>query len=307
MARCASSALLAAVEIYNKPTVEYREQTLALLITNAWEILLKARLVQQSHGRIQTLYRKDPRDPSSRRYSRDPGTKDYETIGLTEVLNTVALPIQVRNNILGVRVIRNRVAHLGVLTTETRQNILEFGTASVQNFMKLSSTWFGELVEAPYLLPLGFVGHIGTLTKTFPKGQRNLLNYLTELSKHAGESDSEYSVTMHVDISLNRGIGGGGNIGIGNDPRLPSVRITDDEILQRFPATYQKIVDCCKERYPDFKRNSKFNLIMKQVGQDPRCAFARRLDPTREGGSEKKFYNLDETLKKLDDEYKKAS
>ena len=57
MARCAASALLAAIEIYNKPTVEYREQTLALLVTNAWEVLLKARIVQQSGGKLETLYR----------------------------------------------------------------------------------------------------------------------------------------------------------------------------------------------------------------------------------------------------------
>ena len=35
MARCATSAVPAAIEIYNKPTVEYREQTFALLMVNA--------------------------------------------------------------------------------------------------------------------------------------------------------------------------------------------------------------------------------------------------------------------------------
>ena len=58
MARCAGAAMLGAIEIYNKPTVEYREQTFAMLITNAWEILLKARIVQLRGGRLQAIYRR---------------------------------------------------------------------------------------------------------------------------------------------------------------------------------------------------------------------------------------------------------
>ena len=65
MARCAREALLAAVEIYNKPRVEYREQTVAFLIVNAWEVLIKARIVQQNGGKIQSIYR---RQPNSRRF-----------------------------------------------------------------------------------------------------------------------------------------------------------------------------------------------------------------------------------------------
>ena len=65
MVRCAASTVLAAIEIYNKPTAEYREQTFALLMANAWETLLKARLVQQSGGKENVIYR---RKQGSRRY-----------------------------------------------------------------------------------------------------------------------------------------------------------------------------------------------------------------------------------------------
>ena len=50
MARCAGEALLAAVEIYNKPRVEYREQTVAFLLVNAWEVIIKARIVNSRVG-----------------------------------------------------------------------------------------------------------------------------------------------------------------------------------------------------------------------------------------------------------------
>ena len=35
-------AAIAAIEIYNKPNFSYREEAFALLMSNAWELLLKA-------------------------------------------------------------------------------------------------------------------------------------------------------------------------------------------------------------------------------------------------------------------------
>ena len=63
MARCAREALFAAVEIYNKPRVEFREQTVAFLLVNAWEVLLKARIVQQNGGKIQSIYQRKSNSP----------------------------------------------------------------------------------------------------------------------------------------------------------------------------------------------------------------------------------------------------
>ena len=36
-------AAVAAIEIYNKPNFSYREEAFALLMSNAWELLLKAK------------------------------------------------------------------------------------------------------------------------------------------------------------------------------------------------------------------------------------------------------------------------
>ena len=40
-------AFLMAIEIYNKPTINYRIEGFSFFICNAWELLLKARLVQE--------------------------------------------------------------------------------------------------------------------------------------------------------------------------------------------------------------------------------------------------------------------
>jgi hypothetical protein len=43
----AESALLSSIEVYNRPTFAYREETFAILALNAWELLLKAKLLAE--------------------------------------------------------------------------------------------------------------------------------------------------------------------------------------------------------------------------------------------------------------------
>ena len=303
MARCAVSALLAAIEIYNKPTVEYREQTLALLNTNAWEILLKARLVQLAGGKIEAIY---ARNPQSGRYERDCETGEPFSIGLRLVLGRVSLPSEVRANVEGLVQVRNRAAHLGVLSKEARERILSFGTASVHNFVKLSTEWFGSLVKAPYLLPVGFVGHAEIVKETYPGRQRDLIKTLDDLVHSVGTTGSDYSVVMHVNVNLNRGLSGGGNIGITNDPSVPVVRVSDDEALEYYSATYADVVTACKKRYDNFVKNRQFDQLMKQVKVDAKCAYERKLNPNSDRSSAKFFYNLNMTLAQLDNSYVKG-
>ena len=301
MARCAASAVLAAIEIYNKPTVEYREQTFSLLMANAWEILLKARLVQGSDGKLNVIYR---RKQESRQYETVPGTDQKMTISLRQALGRVSLPGPVGVNIHGIATIRNSAAHEGVLAPELRQRVLEFGTASVQNFVKLSADWFGESVDVPYLLPVGFLGQASLAKGVGPKAQRDLLIALNSISNSVnGAVGSDYSVVLNVEINLNRNLVGGSNIGITNDPSAPEVRVSDDEALERWPATYNEIVSSCKARYPNFKRNGQFHKTMAGVKDDPACAHERRLDPNNPKGQKKFFYNKAATLAKLDEAY----
>ena len=219
MARAARAALLAAIEIYNKPTVEYREQTFAILLVNAWEILLKARIVQQADGKLQAIYKKtDKRD-----YERDNRTKEPLTISLREAVGRVTLPEEVSANVDGLALIRNTAMHTGILAPEVSRTVLEFGTAGVQNFINLSGEWFSEVVEVPYLLPVGFTGRATVARGALPKAQREMLRELTALaSSPSSEHGTSYSVVLTVNVQLNRGLsGGGGTIGITNDPLAP--------------------------------------------------------------------------------------
>ena len=46
------NAIIAAIEVYNKPSFAYREESFSILDTNAWELLLKARILVQIQASI---------------------------------------------------------------------------------------------------------------------------------------------------------------------------------------------------------------------------------------------------------------
>ena len=56
MLKKSAEAMLAGVEIYNKPRFDYREESFAILSINAWELLLKARILQLSSNKLSSLY-----------------------------------------------------------------------------------------------------------------------------------------------------------------------------------------------------------------------------------------------------------
>ena len=63
----AEAAMLAAIEIYNKPSFHYREESFAILALNAWELLLKARLLAANGGDPRVLYIYEPRNTATGR------------------------------------------------------------------------------------------------------------------------------------------------------------------------------------------------------------------------------------------------
>src|ERR1700685_4274326 len=50
------AAALAAIEIYNKPDFRYRDESFVILLVNAWELLLKAKILKDAKNRMSALY-----------------------------------------------------------------------------------------------------------------------------------------------------------------------------------------------------------------------------------------------------------
>ena len=91
-------AALASIEIYNKPDFKYREQTFSILNVNAWELLLKAKIVKDAGEDISSLYvqRSDGEYKTNR-------SGNFLTIEVIGALSKLALDIPVAENIKALR------------------------------------------------------------------------------------------------------------------------------------------------------------------------------------------------------------
>jgi len=54
------AALLASIEIYNKPRIAYRDECFVILLLNAWELVLKAVLSKKGHSIFYPKRRNEP-------------------------------------------------------------------------------------------------------------------------------------------------------------------------------------------------------------------------------------------------------
>lgn len=91
-------AYLMALEIINKPTINYRSEGFCFFICNAWELLLKAFLIRKNNNITCINFK----DDSNR------------TIGLDECVERVftSTTDKTKNNISYIRGIRNKATHL---------------------------------------------------------------------------------------------------------------------------------------------------------------------------------------------------
>jgi len=87
-------ACLAAIEIYNKPDFRYREETFSILMLNAWELLLKARVTKAGGGKTRAIEVWQPRTrpngtKTTREYPKLNRSKNRMTIGLDRAIALV--------------------------------------------------------------------------------------------------------------------------------------------------------------------------------------------------------------------------
>ncbi len=108
MARSSKAAMLAAVELYNKTAFEYREEAFCVLIVNAWEVLLKARIVSRNNDDIESIFLRD--DAGGIRRSRF--TNSPLTISLERALNECDVSPAVQKNVESLFGVRNEITHL---------------------------------------------------------------------------------------------------------------------------------------------------------------------------------------------------
>jgi len=132
-------AFILALEIINKLSISYRLESFVLLFCNAWELLLKAKLLREKK---KIFYRK--KKNQSRR-----------SISLNDCLNRVFTSIDdpIRLNIEKIAELRNNAIHLVVPFVSA--DVMALFQAGVLNYTQKLNEWFG--IEISKRVPLGMM------------------------------------------------------------------------------------------------------------------------------------------------------
>ncbi len=182
----AKAAIIAAIEIYNKPSFQYRDECSVILLLNAWELLLKALL---SKNKASIFYHKKRHEP-------------YRTLSWQDALGRAERffpsdmhPLPVRRNLELLGTYRDNSVHFynadgfGVL-------IYALAQTNVTNFRDLLNSAFGVRLEREIswqLLPLGIkppidpIAYIGKSSAASSSKGNAVQQYLAELSAAVSE------------------------------------------------------------------------------------------------------------------------
>ncbi|WMW65739.1 DUF3644 domain-containing protein [Nitratidesulfovibrio liaohensis] len=300
----ATSAMVAAIEIYNKPGFPYRSESFAILAINGWELLLKAKWLADNRNRPASLYVFEARANADGRRSKKRYVKRTEagnpfTHSLShlakKLVENARLDSQAWGNIQMLLELRDSAVHFYNQSPAFRVRLQEIGAACAKNFATAVHEWFDrELSEFElHLMPLAFVDLPANMDGFLLNAEeKNFLNFLDTMERPESDPDSPYSVTVNIELKFTRSKARDAlATRITSDPNAPAVRLTEERIREKYPWDYAKLNAKCAERYADFKVNRKYHDIRKPLQADPRFGAIRFLDPDNTSGQKKPFFN----------------
>lgn len=252
------AAMMAAIEIYNKPTFSYRDECAVILLLNAWELFLKAILSKNGKSVFYPKKRKQP----------------YKTLSWQDAFTKASKffppqisPLPTQRNLELIGTYRDNAVHFynapdfGVLVHALAQT-------SIKNFRDLLENAFGQLLETEInwrLMPIGIEPPIDVVTYiagggTTPTRSSAVRQFLAELASAkeelvaAGEDTGRLMTIFNVKLESVKKIGDadvvvGVDGSAGGDGPLVVTRMQDPnkshplrrkEICQNLPALHGK-------------------------------------------------------------------
>ncbi len=305
----AMNACLAAVEIYNKPRIAYREETFAILMLNAWELLLKAHVVQRNHGdhrsiEVTEFVRKKDGTQGKRKRRKLSRSGSPITIGLQHAINLTrnydsrsSIDDACVANLELLTEIRDNAIHFYNVEFEFAKRIHAVGTASLMNFATAANEWFDKDVTdySFHILPVAFqppdtANLLGRSRQVAVKG---LLEHIASQERSPSFQGGMYEVTVPVELRFVRSRARDAvpvRVVTDNDRAVP-VAIKEDDVWQQYSWDYKVLTDELRARYSDFVQNQRYHDIRKQIEKSGKHHRVRYLDPRKKVGTRKALYH----------------
>ncbi len=313
-------AMLAAVEVYNKPNFAYREESFAILAINAWELLLKARILQLSKNKMSAILEYQKRrnadgKMSEKLYRVKNRSGNYQSVGLFKAFDRLRddygdkVNPSVRQNLELLCEVRDNAVHFFNKGVEISKIVQELGTACLRNYVVLMRQWFAIDMENYnfFLMPLAFVKSDTAIdVVNLNQDERRLIEFLKkECSAESGDEPGDFNVALRLDVKFSKSKSDKAHkVRISDDPDATPVTISEEDVREKYPWDYDILTTRLSKRYSDFKMNQKYHELRKPLQDDERFCNVRYLDPAKKLGVGKCFYNPN-IIKEFDKHYTK--
>ena len=278
----------------------------AILALNAWELLLKAKVLKDSGDAIKALrvYEFKPLKsgvPSKKPTLRLNRAKNALSISLWTCVarldtSPAQLAAEVKGNLEALTAIRDNSIHYVTAGPTLARQAQELAAAAVKNFAILAKTWFGRDLSAALnlVLPLSFVAPGSNVDSVVVSAnETRLVKHLQELAAAAGETDGEFAVAVRLQVKLEKSsLCNASKVELTKgDASAVKIALTEQDVLAKYPWDYGALCEKLAARYSDFKPNAEFHKLRKPMHGDDKFSKVRYLDPKKPEGQKKTFWN----------------
>lgn len=297
----AQSAMTSAVEVYNRPSFAYREETFAILALNAWELLLKAKVVKDGGNKPQAIWAFDYKTLRSGQRSTKltvvrNRTGNPMTIGIRGCLHTLEaagkpLSQDVVSNLDALVAVRDNATHYFAASPALAKKVSEICGATVTNFINIARAWFNADFTKHFSMCIPVVFVSGQVNAVVTGGERRLVDYLDKLIGTQSNS-TDFAVAVRLEMKFEKSASPDAvKVQFSKEPDAIKVTLTEEDVMKAFPWTYDELTSRLKARYSNFISNAKYHQERKTISVNPKLARIRLLDPANPKGIKKTYYS----------------
>lgn len=295
------SAALLAIELYNKPNVEYREESFSILMINAYELLFKSKMIDDTNN-IRSIYVYEKKKlnnniSSKREYIKRNRIGEPMTKGITNLMNILRSQKKISQNIFEnislLIEIRDNSIHFLNDNNLLKYKIYTICVATVKNYYRLIEKWFVNFNLSNYnfyITPINFTGIEGDVeTLNLEVAQKNFVNYIN-LASSAADNNDDFDVCIKTELKFTRvETDEALLIQYAKEGKQINVEISDELFKKMYPQDFSTMIENYKNKY-NLKINEKFNKAKCFLQKEEICCKARYLDPNR-NGQRRYYYN----------------
>lgn len=309
-------AALSAIELYNKPNFLYREESFTILMVNAWELLLKAKILMDNHQDLTALFlidsskkKKDGTSYKSPKYKENRSGNNF-TIDINGAFSKLNLPNGLKAQLETLIEIRDNAIHFFNESKLFDKKLIEVGTATLKSYVEMLSSWFNRSTSEYnlFLIPIAFdipTKFDTNVVANESENHKRLLEYIAKQESTYNTKDNSHRISLVVEVKFARNTTGI-PIHSTKDGSGTLISIDSEENFKnKYPWSWQDhLLPKLKERYLDFKQDKNFKIILKHLKNNESFVGERFLDWNKKTGTKKTFYSPN-ILKEFDKHYTK--